>query len=99
MFKKGDPNINRRGRIASPIHSELRKAISERIDLQSLFTDIEELNPRDRVNATLKVLEFVLPKLSSVQTNELSLTEQIEALSKVETADLIDVIIQKHYDQ
>lgn len=99
MFKKNDPNINRKGRLPSPIHSELRKAISERINLESLFSDIEELNPRDRVNATLKVLEFILPKQSSISTNELSLTEQIEALSKVETADLIDVIIQKHYDQ
>ena len=79
--------------------SELRKAILKGVDIQELFQDLESLSPRDRVNATLKLMEFVLPKLSSVQTNELSLSEQIESLTKVETADLIDVIIQKHYEQ
>lgn len=98
-FTKGDPRINRQGRPPSTNHLELRKAILKGVDIQELFQDLESLSPRDRVNATLKLMEFVLPKLSSVQTNELSLSEQIESLTKVETADLIDVIIQKHYEQ
>ena len=92
-FTKGDPRINREGRKPNSLHSRLRKSISEGIDLETLWTDLEEMTPRDRVNATLKLMEFVLPKLSSVSTQEGSLKDMVQDLTKTECADLIYQII------
>lgn len=92
-FTKGDPRINRQGRPPSTNHLELRKTILKGIDIQELFQDLETLSPRDRVNATLKLMEFVLPKLSSVQTQESNLKDMVQDLTKTECADLIDQII------
>jgi len=66
------------------------------VDIQELFQDLESLSPRDRVNATLKLMEFVLPKLSSVSTQESNLKDMVQDLTKIECADLIDQIIEQY---
>ena len=98
-FVKGDPRINRQGRPPSTTHLELRKAILKGVDIQELFQDLETLSPRDRVNATLKLMEFVLPKLSSVSTQEGNLKDMVQDLTKTECADLIDQIIDLYGEE
>lgn len=95
-FTKGDPRINRGGRKPNSLHSRLRKSISEGIDLETLWSDLEEMTPRDRVNATLKLMEFVLPKLSSVQTQEKTIKELVNEMSREESAELIDELIERY---
>jgi hypothetical protein len=97
-FSKGDPRINREGRKPNTNHAKLRKAISEGLDLDTLWADLDELSPRDRVNATLKLMEFILPKLSSVQTQEKNLKELVSEMTRDESAELIDTIIE-HYGE
>ena len=62
------------------------KALRERIELlleenwDKLMEDYTSLSSKDRINATMKMLEFVVPKLSRTEVNDRlaeSLSEQI----------------------
>lgn len=44
----------------------LREQITGRLDIKKLFTDIEALPPAQSVDARIKLLSLVLPKMQSI---------------------------------
>jgi tRNA(Ser,Leu) C12 N-acetylase TAN1 len=95
-FAKGDQRINRKGRPREASNSKLREAIRGKMDIQQLWEEIESLDMRDRIQAKLKLLEYAVPRLSTVATVGESIEDQISELTKGEIADLIDFIITKY---
>lgn len=87
-FKKGDPNINRKGRSGPNKSTEEVKLIINQIvskQLDSLERDLNKLrksDPEAAIKLSIKLLEYVIPKL---QHNQLSgeITTKIESI-KVE---------------
>lgn len=59
--KKGTPNV---------ITRDLREVVRELVEgnAERIRQDLEALDPKERVNAWLKLTEFVLPKLRRVET-------------------------------
>ena len=58
----------------------LRSAITGKINIDELFYEISEMELNDRVNAKIKLLSFVLPKLQSIDltaTGEMTITQFI----------------------
>lgn len=45
----------------------LRKGLTRKLDIDELFDEIAELEVKDRVSMKVKLLSFVLPRLSSVE--------------------------------
>lgn len=84
-FKKGDPNINRSGRKGPNKSTEEVKLIINQIvskQLDSLERDLNKLrktDPEAAIKLSIKLLEYVLPKL---QHNQLSgeVTTRIERI-------------------
>lgn len=76
--KKGTPNKDTR---------ELRERLSDLIDMNfnKLQTDLDNLDPKERVNTVIKLLDFALPKLRSIENKvdfmQLS-DEQIDQIIK-----------------
>lgn len=70
--KKGIPNA---------ITHDLREVIRELIEgnVERIRQDLEMLDPKERVNAWLKLTEFVLPKLQRSEVDATINTESVEA--------------------
>ena len=69
-FAHHPEHINRKGRPkGSSKSSLLRSAIQERIDIDKLFRDIEELPPASSIKHRIELLHFVLPRLKPVGTS------------------------------
>lgn len=98
-FVKNDTRINRKGRPKEASNSRLREAIRGKVDVDQLWNEIESLEQKDRVNAKLKLLEYAIPRLSTVHTSELSIEEQISNLTKGELSDLIDTILEQYGEE
>lgn len=88
-FKQGDKNINRKGRPkgASNRSTEMMKvnvARAANLGLDYLKEDYERLrqeDPRGALNLLMKLLEFNLPKLKSVDMNvEAEVNQKIEEI-------------------
>ncbi len=47
----------------------IRKAITGKLDIDTLLNEISQLELEDRVNAKIKLLNFILPKLQSVDVS------------------------------
>lgn len=82
--KSGNPNGRTKG-TPNTITKDLCERVRELLESQfeQVAADLASLEPKDRVNAWLKMSEFVLPKLQRTETTfDLSkLTEeQIDAL-------------------
>ena len=77
-FAKNPQNINRGGRPKGKTPStQIRKAIQERIDVGQLFDEIEELPKSSAVRFKVELLQFVLPRLKSIETPNKTLQEYI----------------------
>lgn len=94
-FEKGKPKTG--GRIAgtsNKVTADIKTKISALIDEQfdAISEDLELLEPKDRVTAYLKFLEYVLPKQRETRIDLSTLSdEQIDdllnkALSKLDQA-------------
>lgn len=72
-FKKGDPNINRKGRTGpNKTTTEIKEIINQVISnqLESLEKDINKLkktDPEAAIKLSIKLLEYVLPKMSKME--------------------------------
>lgn len=78
--KSGNQNGRTKG-IPNKVTTNVRKLVSELIgnNLDKLQQDFDRLSPRDRVNATIKLLDFVLPKKFDLDVQaEISLKKFLE---------------------
>ncbi len=58
----------------------IRKTITGKLNIDELMNDISELNTQDRVNAKIKLLNFILPKLQSadISVQDISVVEWLK---------------------
>lgn len=68
--KSGNPNGRKEG-TPNTVTRDLREVVREIVEgnAERIWHDLEALEPRERVNAWLKLTEFVLPKLQRVETS------------------------------
>lgn len=85
--KSGNPSGRKAG-TPNTLTGDLRKQIQAIAEGQAaqLWADLQTLEPKDRVNAWLKLLDFVLPRLQR--------TETVIDLSKLSAAD-IDALFER----
>ena len=95
-FAHHPDHINRKGRPkGSSKSSLLRAALQERIDIDKLFRDIEELPPASSIKYRIELIQYILPRLKAVETSANNLNDHLEALTKQETISLIDKLIEQ----
>lgn len=71
MFQKGKERTGGRAKgTPNAQNRDLREIVRELVEgnAERIRADLEALEPRERVNAWLKLTEFVLPKLQRVET-------------------------------
>ena len=70
--------------------SDLRKVVADLLDgnAEKIAKDIESLDPKDRVSAWLKLLEFSLPKLNRTQAELTADTAHTEVRVIITADDL-----------
>lgn len=71
-FKKGDDRINRAGRpqgTKNKVSQEIRERISDFLEnnFDDIQSDIQQLEPRDRIKFFIDLLSFGLPKLKNIE--------------------------------
>ncbi|MDA8565839.1 hypothetical protein N9K99_06605 [Schleiferiaceae bacterium] len=95
-FAHRPEHINRKGRPkGSSKTSQLREAIRERIDIDQLFRDIEELPTTSSIKYRIELLHYILPRLKAVETSANNLNDHLEALTKQETINLIERLVEQ----
>ena len=95
-FAHHPENINRKGRPkGSSKSSLLRDAINERIDIGQLFDDINDLPLAAAIKYKIELIQYVLPRLKAVEALANNLNDHLEALTKQETINLIDKLIEQ----
>lgn len=89
---------SRRGAEASVV--TIRKVIEGNLDIDELFQEISQLDLQDRVNAKLRLLAFVLPKLANVDSR-LTLIEDapINAIFSVDLLNMPNHERKKYLDE
>jgi len=90
-FKKNDDRINRTGRpigaknkVSFDLRVKINDFLSENFD--EVLTEFEKLDPKDKINYFIKLMEYSLPKLRSTEIEtktELSLKEQLDKIEKI----------------
>lgn len=73
-FKKGKVT-NHKGRpagVSNKVTTRTREAIEKIVSdqLPQIINDFQVLDPHDRINCFLKMLSFILPRLSTVEVKE-----------------------------
>ena len=95
-FANNPNNINRQGRPKGSTKSALvRKAIQDRIDIEELFNEIETLPTGVAVKHKIQLLQFVLPRLRSVETPTKTLKEYIEEMDSHQIVNLLDSLLDR----
>lgn len=95
-FARHPEHINRKGRPkGSSKSSLLRAAILERIDIDKLFKDIEELPPASSIKYKIELLRYVLPRLKPVEASTTSLNDYLDRMTKQDMINLIDSLIER----
>jgi SUMO ligase MMS21 Smc5/6 complex component len=95
-FAHHPEHINRKGRPKGSSKSNLlRSAIQERIDIDQLFDDINDLPLAAAIKYKIELVQYVLPRLKAVETSANNLSDHLEALTKQETINLIDKLIEQ----
>lgn len=85
--KKGTPNI-----VTKDLRDRIRELLEKQFD--QVAVDLAGLDPKDRVNAWLKLSEFVLPKLQRSET-----VIDFSKMSDAEIDALFERILAKESDQ
>jgi len=94
-FEKGKPKSGGRKKgTPNAVTKDLRERIRELLEskFEQVEADFSSLEPKDRLNAWLKMSEFVLPKM---QRNELSF--DLSKLTDAEIETLFDKAVKKMY--
>jgi len=88
--QSGNPDGRPNGSV-SLVTNTLRVAVQSILDdnIEQFQKDLRGLEPRDRVNTMLRLLEFALPKLQRVE-NKLD----VSRLSAHEVQDIVGTIMQ-----
>ena len=95
-FAHHPEHINRKGRPKGSSKSTLlRLAIQERIDIDRLFDDINDLPLAAAIKYKIELVQYVLPRLKAVEASANNLSDHLEALTKQETINLIDKLIEQ----
>ena len=95
-FAHHPENINRKGRPkGSSKTSQLRDAIHERIDIDQLFRDIEELPTTSSIKYRIELLHYILPRLKPVEASITSLNDYLDKMTKQDMINLIDSLIER----
>jgi len=95
-FARYPEHINRKGRPkGSSKSSLLRAAIQERIDIDKLFRDIEELPPASSIKYRIEPLHYILPRLKPVEASITSLNDYLDTMTKQDMINLIDSLIER----
>ena len=95
-FAQHPEHINRKGRPkGSSKTSQLRDAIHERIDIDQLFGDINDLPLAAAIKYKVELIQYVLPRLKAVETSANNINDHLEALTKQETISLIDRLVEQ----
>ena len=96
--KSGNPNGRKVG-TPNGVTGALRERVQRLLESQfeRVVLDMESLEPKERVNAWLKLAEYVLPKLNRSevlidQETNLPATFDVERLTTEESALLLDLI-------
>ena len=66
--QSGNPNGRPKGKSNKDV-KELRERVRQLLDnnFDRIMEDLEQLEPKERVSAYLKLLEFALPKLKAIE--------------------------------
>lgn len=100
-FKKGDDRINRAGRpqgTKNKVSQEIRERINDFLEnnFDNIQTDIQQLEPKDRIKYFIDLLSFGLPKLRNVEMDIQNMPElNLKELSKEEIKAAIAAIEQE----
>lgn len=92
-FEKGKPKTGgRKAGTANKATTDIKTRIAALVDEQfdSISNDIEELEPKDRVTAYLKFLEYVLPKQ---REQKVDFTARLDSMNEEQLNSLIDHIL------
>ncbi|GAB4042275.1 hypothetical protein [Spirosoma jeollabukense] len=94
-FEKGKPKTGGRlpgtpNKTTADIKSRIASLIDDQFD--TIQGDMEGLDPKERVTAYLKFLEYVLPKQ---RERKIDLASRLEGLSDEQLNELIDQILNK----
>jgi len=95
-FANNPNNINRKGRPSGSTKSAMvRKAIQDQINIEELFEEIESLPTGMAVKHKIELLQFVLPRLKSVETPTKTLKEYIEEMDNSQIVNLLDSLLER----
>ncbi|WP_055397473.1 hypothetical protein [Flagellimonas eckloniae] len=91
--RKGSPN-----KTTASIRSRIQKLVDA--EYEAVLSDLKELSPKDRVNAFISMLEFVLPKLNRSEIEDVSFDVQdFLSLSKEERLQRIAALEKKQMNK
>ena len=79
----GTPN-----KVTSDLKNRIATLMDEQFD--TITTDLEQLEPKDRVTAYLKLLEYILPKQ---REQKIDVKSRLDSLSDEQLNDLIEQIL------
>lgn len=71
-FQKGKPKTGGRQKgTANAVTADLRQRIQDLLNAQfdNISADLDDLEPKERVNAWIRLLEFALPKLQRTEAS------------------------------
>ena len=92
-FQKGKPKTGgRQPGTPNAVNRNLRQRVTELLDrnFDAVLNDLENLEPKDRVNAWLRLLEFAMPKMQRTE-NVIDLSN----LSDAEVEELFERAMSK----
>lgn len=84
-FKKGDPNINRKGRTGPNKSTEevkliINQIVSKQLDsLEKDLTKLRKTDPEAAIKLSIKLLEYVIPKMTKMELSG-EVTNKIESI-------------------
>lgn len=89
--KSGNPNGRKPGtpnRVTGDLRQRIQQLLDEQFD--NLQADFKALDPKERVNAFIRLLEYTTPKLQRTET-----TFDLSKLSETEVESLFEMAMKK----
>ena len=91
-FKEGNPG--KPSGAKNKASRELRKRISDFIEknIDQIESDINEMEPKERVKVFIQLMEYAIPKMRSIEAD----ITQDESLTDTERAEIIEQMKRKY---